>query len=411
MHYDLILIGAGPGGYETAAEAAKSGLKTLVIERDELGGTCLNRGCIPTKCLCSGVETNYAAAVARAADVIAQLRQGVADALADVDIVHGESSLAAGPKVLVGGNEYTADKIIIATGSRPASLRCPGADLAINSDAFLALTELPKRLTIIGGGVIGLEFASIAASFGSEATILEYAPEILPAYDAEIAKRLRSYLGRRGIDIIVSAQVTAIADDMTVTYTKKGKEKTVAGDMVLCAVGRRPVVPDGCAEAGIELDKRGYIITDDAMRTTAPGIYAIGDVNGRCLLAHAASAQGRLVLGEKVNLDIMPSVVFTTPECASVAVKSDETASVKIPFGANGKALASGQENGLLKLDYDPATGKITGCHVVGAHAADLIAVATLALNAGMTMKQLSKEIIFAHPTLSELVAQAANLG
>ncbi len=426
-HYDIIIIGAGPGGYETAAGAAARGHKVLLVEREALGGTCLNHGCIPTKCLCSAAEkivelnhaadfgvkaelagADYAFAVRRAAGVMDELRGGIAELLAGVDIVEGEARIDAGPAVCVGDERFTADKIIIATGSRPAALRCEGADEAINSDAFLKLETLPERLTIVGGGVIGLEFASIAAAYGTKVTVLEYCPEILPNFDADIAKRLNRFLGRRGIDIVCGAEVTKITADKTVTYLRKGKEKSVEGDMVLCAVGRRPVVPEGCELVGIELDKRGFIVTDEAMQTSVAGVYAIGDVNGRCLLAHAASAQGKIVLGEKTRLDIMPSVVFTLPECASVSLRCENVKSVKLPYGANGKALASGQSDGLLKLDYDAETGVITGCHAVGAHAADLVAVATIAISKSMTMHELAEETIFAHPTLSELIAQCA---
>lgn len=426
-HYDIIIIGAGPGGYETAAGAASRGLKVMLVEREALGGTCLNHGCIPTKCLCSAAEkiveikhagdfgvkaelvsADYAVAVRRAADVMSELRDGIAGLLDGVDVLTGEASIADGPVVVVNGERYTADKIIIATGSKPAKLRCKGADEAIDSNEFLKLEHLPDRLTIVGGGVIGLEFASIAAAYGCEVTVLEYCPEILPSFDADIAKRLRSYLGRRGIEIVTGAEVTEIKPDKSVVYTRKGKEKSVDGDMVLSAVGRRPVIPDGCEAGGIALDRRGFIVTDEAMQTSVAGIYAIGDVNGRCLLAHAASAQGRIVLGEKPRLDIMPSVVFTLPECASVSKASDSTASVKLPYGANGKALASGQADGLLKIEYEPSTGIVTGCHVVGAHAADIVAVASIAISSSMTMHQLAAETIFAHPTLSELIAQAA---
>lgn len=422
--YDIIIIGAGPGGYETAAGAAARGLKTLLVERDALGGTCLNRGCIPTKCLCAGAEKlveikhaadfgikatvedcDYAAAVNRAATVIAELRQGVESLLANVEVVHGEASLIDGPAVSVNEKVYTAAKIVIATGSRPAPLRCPGAEFAIDSDTFLQLKELPRRIAIVGGGVIGLEFASIAAAYGSEVTVLEYCSEILPNFDADTAKRLRSLLGRRGIDIVTSAEVVEVKDDSTVLYRRKGKEKAVEADLVVSAVGRRPCVPAGCQEIGIELDKRGFIVTDDTMQTAAEGVYAIGDVNGRCLLAHAATAQGKVILGAKPRLDVMPAVVFTIPECASVGTSNEDCKSVKIPYGACGKALASGQTDGFLKLDYMPDSGKVMACHAVGAHASDLIAIASTAICAGMTLDDLREHIIFAHPTLSELLS------
>ncbi len=425
VKYDLIVIGAGPGGYETAAGAAARGLRVMLAERDALGGTCLNRGCIPTKCLCAaagkiieiagasdfGVEAmlekaDYGFARRRATAVMDELRGGVADMLKDVDVVYGEASVAAGRRVLVGDTVYEADKVIIATGSKPAPLKCAGGERAVDSDVFLALDTLPERLTIVGGGVIGLEFASVAAAFGTEVTVLEYCSEILPNFDPEIARRLRTYLGRRGIDIVVGAEVTEIKEDNTVVYSRKGKEKAVESDMVLCAVGRRPVVPAGCAEAGIELDRRGFIVTDDNMETTASGIYAIGDVNGRCLLAHAASAQGRVVLGMKPWLDLIPSVVFTIPECASVSLGTAGTLSAKLPYGANGKALASGMAEGIVKIEYQPESGAMTACHAIGAHASDLVAAALPAIKTGMDVRSMSEDVIYAHPTLSELLSQ-----
>ncbi len=421
---DLIIIGGGPGGYETAAEVAARGLNVILFEKDQLGGTCLNRGCIPTKCLCAAAETietirsanafgieancvpSFAKAAERASSVVSELRDGIEGLLGKVKTVHAEARLAAGRRVIANGEEYTADRIIIATGSRPALLRNIDPALYHTSDDFLRLSELPKRLVVIGGGVIGLELASIAMSFSSEVTVIEYCKEILPGLDSEIAKRLRMQLSKRGIRIVTDAAVTAVSADSTVCYTRKGKDETVAGDYVLAAVGRRPVIPEGCEEAGIRLTDRGFIATDDDFRTSAEGVFAIGDVNGVCMLAHAASAQGRRVLGIPTDLSVIPSVVFTSPECAFVRCPGIETESVKIPYGANGKALASGQE-GLLKLEYEPSTHKIAGCSVIGPHAADLVAEATLAITSGLTAEELCRTV-HAHPTLSEILVMAA---
>ena len=423
---DIIIIGGGPGGYETAAEAAARGLNVILFEKDLLGGTCLNRGCIPTKCLCAAAETietirsasafgiettcspSFAKAAERASTVVAELRDGIAGLLDKVKIIHAEARIASGRRVIANDEEYTADRIIISTGSRPALLRNITPGLYHTSDDFLRLSELPERLVVVGGGVIGLELASIARSFGSEVTVIEYCKEILPGLDSEIAKRLRTQLSKRGIRFVTDAAVSAITADSTVSYTRKGKDDAVAGDYVLAAVGRRPVIPEGCEEAGIRLTDRGYIATDDDFRTSVEGIYAIGDVNGICMLAHAASAQGRRVLGIPTELSVIPSVVFTIPECAFVRRRGieTETESVKIPYGANGKALASGQE-GLLKLEYDPSTQKLTGCSAIGPHAADIVAEATLAIASGMTAEELCRTV-HAHPTLSELLVMAA---
>lgn len=422
---DLIIIGGGPGGYETAAEAAASGLDVILFEKGHLGGTCLNRGCIPTKCLCAGAEiletirnssrfgieatatASYASAVERAAVVIGELRCGIADMLGAVRVINAEARLAEGPRVIAAGEEYTAQRIIIATGSCPATLRGIDPSLYHSSDDFLSLTELPRHITVVGGGVIGLEMASVAAAYGSDVTVLEFCKEILPGMDADIAKRLRNALGKRGISIVTDARVTGIDANSTVRYTKKDKEFTVESDYVLAAVGRRPALPDGCKEAGIAINERGFIATDDSFRTSVPGIYAIGDVNGKCMLAHAASAQGRCVLGQTVNLDVVPSVVFTIPECAFVKRAVDcETRAVKLPYASNGKALASGQD-GLLKLECEAESGILTACSVLGPHAADLVAEAALAISKNITARELCKSI-HAHPTLSELLPGAA---
>lgn len=422
---EILIIGAGPGGYETAAAAAGMGKKVTLVERSLLGGTCLNRGCIPTKCLCAAarrlvevkgagefgisvgdVTADYGAAVRRASGVVAELREGVRELLGGVELIEGEARLLADGVVAVGDSLFKPETTIIATGSRPAPLRgVEGAEYAIDSDAFLRLEALPERLAIIGGGVIGLEFASIAAAYGTQVTVLEFCPEILPGFDADVAKRLRSLLERRGIKIITGAAVKSIAPGCLVSYERRGKSLTIEADMVLAAVGRRPVLPEGLADAGVELTDRGFIATDEQMRTSAAGIYAIGDVNGRCMLAHAASAQGRRVLGIDVDLDVVPSVVFTIPECAMVRRRSapDDVVVTKTPFGAAGKALADGATDGFVKLESRPDDDILTACSIVGEHAAELIMTAATAIEASMTRSAFAHRLIHAHPGLTEL--------
>lgn len=429
---DIIIIGAGPGGYETAAGAAASGADVILIERDELGGTCLNRGCIPTKALCRSAEVasmvaeaaqfgvdvpsftfDYPRAVERKNAVVAGLREGVATVLSGVKVVRGEAEFVDAHTLRVGTEEFTAPKIIIATGSRPASLPIAGAELAVNSDFVLEMTALPASMAIIGGGVIGMEFASIFASFGVKVTVLEFCPEILPPFDAEVAKRLRMSLKRRGIEIVTSAQVTEIKPGLNVECTVKGKPKTYTADMVLMAVGRTPVVPAGAAEAGIDLTRRGAVAVNCSMETSVPGVYAIGDANGICMLAHAATAQGKVVLGEQINLDVIPSAVFTVPECAMVGLteqqcvdKGLETKIGKATFRANGKAMAMGEPDGLVKTIVSAADGSILGCHICGPHAADLVQEAATAMAAGIPANALTNAI-HSHPTLGEAVAEA----
>lgn len=425
-HSDWLIVGSGPGGYELAAGLAAAGKKVTLIEKGHLGGTCLNRGCIPTKCLCAtasaiegirragefgvtvdGWSLDYARAHARAMEVVGQLREDIGTLLKDVEIVHGVARFAGNRTVEAAGDIYEADKVVIATGSRPAPLRCPGAERAIDSDRLLALEALPEGpVVIVGGGVIGLEFASVLNAFGLQVTVVEFCKEVLPGQDPELAKRLRQKLGRAGVDIRVSTAVEEIREGSVLFSGRKGLTEIPAAT-VIAAVGRRPVVPEGLEHTEIKLTPRCFIEVDPAtMETAAAGVYAIGDVNGLCMLAHAASAQGRRVAGGKVNLDVIPAVVFTRPEFASVGAV-EGPASVKVPYGANGKALAEGEADGVVKLVYDPADGRMLGCHVLGAHAADLVAEAALAIASGLSCSDF-RATVHAHPTLSELLVAAA---
>ncbi len=431
---EFIIIGGGPGGYEVAAELAAAGRKVTLIERDLLGGTCLNRGCIPTKCLCAsasaamtvagaaafGVDvtsftTDYGRAAQRAAGVMDQLRGGIEAMLRDVEVIKGEASLKPSKIVTVNGEELTADRIIIATGSKPARLDIPGAEFAVTSDEFLSLTDVPQRVAIIGGGVIGLEFASILAAFGREVTVIEFRKEILPPFDSEIAKRLRMTLSRRGIKFLTSTRVVAIEKGLHIIYEgKKGKD-SLDCDLAVMAVGRRPVLPEGTASAGIELNERGFITVNELMETSVPGICAVGDVNGLCMLAHAASAQARRAIGSDVNLDVIPSAVFTTPEAAMVGMTEDAARSKdydimigKASFAANGKALAMGEGDGTIKIIFARESGFILGCHILGPHAADLIAEVAALMFGMTTHEELADELVHGHPTLSEVIQAAA---
>lgn len=432
---DILVIGAGPGGYETAAHAAAHGKSVTLIERGELGGTCLNRGCIPTKCYCRSaqamldiadapslgvalpetmVQVDYPQVVARKNQVVEQLRQGVAFVLKGVNVVKGEALFTGASEVECGGETYTADQIIVATGSRPAMLPIPGAELCVNSDQMLETTELPASMVIIGGGVIGIEFASVYAAMGVKVTVVEYCKDILPPFDAEIAKRLRMALKKRGIDIVVGAAVKEVCPGFVVKYDLKGKEKEVAADLVLMAVGRAPVVPEGLA-SHVSISRRGFIEVGDDMKAAGrDDLYAIGDVNGRCMLAHAATAQGMVALGcDKIDLSVVPAAVFSVPECAMVGKTEEqcvaaglETKIGKAMYRANGKALAMGEPEGLVKI-IAGADGKILGCHICGAHAADLIQEIALAMANGLTVADVAFTI-HGHPTLSEVVLRAA---
>lgn len=437
--FDIIVIGAGPGGYEIAAEKTAEGKRVAIVERDALGGTCLNRGCIPTKCLCASAETihtvrnaaafgvqadvagfSFATAAGRMRQVVDGLREGVAAQLKGSTLIQGEARLAAGGSVIVGERTLRAPKILIATGSRPASLPVPGAGNTLTSDDVLALETLPASVAIIGAGVIGMEFASILASFGVAVTVIEYCKEILPPFDREVAKRLRSILSRQGIKIIVGAAVKEVGEDgKSVTYAGKRGDETIQAEAVVMAVGRRPVLPEGLAEAGVELTDRGFIKVDARMRTSAPGIYAAGDCTGLCMLAHAATAQARIALadeGEELpDLAVMPSAVFTTPELAMVGLTEEqcqargiEYDTRKALYAANGKARAMGATDGFVKVitDRTPAR-RILGCHIIGAHASDLCAEAVALMSTDPSAARARARIIHGHPTLSEILSSA----
>lgn len=439
IHSQLLVIGAGPGGYEIAAEQAAKGLSVTIIERGFGGGTCLNRGCIPTKCLSDaagrllstppGEDTPrpynnlWQQARANADAVIESLRNDVDTLLRGCRVVHGTAKFTPQGTVKVDDTEYSADHIIIATGSAPAALDIPGASLTITSDDILGAASLPPAIAVIGGGVIALELADILNAFGVAVTVLEYCPEILPAFEADVAKRLRSTLSRRGIKFVVNARVAAICRDadggiLHVQYTDaKGRDAEVSAPVVLMAVGRRAVIPEGCVEAGIAIDRRGCIVTDEDFRTTRDGIYAVGDANGKCMLAHAATAQAHRALGADADLSVMPSAVFTHPEVAMVGMTSEAcknagvaTVTGKAMYASSGKAQAMGTTDGFVKVVADATDGRILGVHIIGAHASDIIDAAAVAISAKMSAKTLGLRVIHAHPTLAELLGRAARM-
>ena len=428
---DLIIIGAGPGGYELAAEAHKSGLEVAVIERDNIGGTCLNRGCIPTKALLASANTLrtareassmgididgiipcYSRAVERKDGIVAQLREGVAMALDGVTLIRGEARFISHDTIEVNGRRYSAPRIVVATGSEPVRPDIPGADKAITSDELLSMSDLPTSIAIIGGGVIGIEFACILHEFGVDVTVIEFCKEILPTFDRDIAKRLRTRLGRNGIRIIVGATVTSIGDG-NVSYDLKGKTITIGAEATLMAVGRRPVIPEGLTELGVEITRRGITVNPGTMETGVHGIYAIGDVNGLCMLAHAASAHGRIFMGHDVNLDIIPAAVFSHPECAMVGLTEEQCLQRQLDirvgrslFRANGKAVTMNETDGMVKVIADSHSDAILGCHIMGPHASDLVQAVADMMTIGATADDIARSI-HAHPTLSETVQAA----
>ena len=467
MNTDLIIIGAGPGGYETAVRAAKAGLSVVVIEKQHLGGTCLNAGCIPTKCLCHSAESPipspscagrgedaealldeanayFAAAIARKNEVVEKLKAGVAQLMKTpgITLVEGEARFLDSHTVAVKkmdngqlsiDNEFSAPNIIIATGSVTKFLPIPGAHAegVVTSTEMLNLTTLPQRLCIIGGGVIGLEFASIFQALGSQVTVIEFCKEVLPQFDRDLAKRLRTSLKKRGIEFHTGAAAKEISPlpitgegregGLCVDFEEKGKVQSVEADLVLMAVGRAANLNSlNLADVGIEVTPRG-IVVDEHMQTNVPGIYAIGDVNGLIQLAHAASAQGRVALASilkdtkdlKFSKELIPSAVFTVPEVAMVGLTEEQLEEAGIEYQAhkafyraNGKALAMEADDGLVKILTDKE-GKILGCHILGAHASDLIHEVTLAMRLGGTIHDIA-DTVHAHPSLSEILLAAA---
>ena len=442
---DLIIIGGGPGGYETALLAAQRGLAVTLIERGNLGGTCLNEGCIPTKTLCRSAalvcdmkkaaelgvavgdwSVDFPTIMARKNAVVEQLRTGVEALMRHpkISLVTGDARFVDALTVEVAGERYAARDVIIATGSTAATLPIEGADLpgVVTSKELLDLHELPQRLTVIGAGVIGLEFASIFHALGSNVTVLEYAREVLPHFDTDMAKRLRQSLGKRGIVIETQAAVKSVAkinSSLAVNYEKKDKTLAVEADVVLMAVGRKANVSSlNLDDVGIDYTQRG-ITVDDNMLTNVPHVYAIGDINGKMMLAHAATFQGvcalNHIMGEscRVRLDVMPAAVFTMPEAATVGLTEEdckergiEYVAKKSFFRANGKALSIGEPEGYCKL-LVAADHRLLGCHILGAHASDVVQEVCALITRGASCDDLALTI-HAHPTLSEVVLSAA---
>ena len=406
---DLIIIGAGPGGYRAAEYAAKQGMKVTIFENNEVGGTCLNVGCIPTKTYVH--SATFAEARERMATVIPQLRAGVEGILShpNITLVREKAVFGKTPLLLEGVGKVP---IIIATGSETKWLPIKGIDdpRVVDSTGLLNLENLPKRLAIIGAGVIGMEFASVFHRFGSEVTVIEYLKECLPALDSDIAKRLRKLLEKRGITFHMKTAVEDIAD--------------IEADVVLMATGRKPRTEGLNLETlGITLTPQGAIPVDDnyqlsILNSQLNGLYAIGDVNGRQMLAHAAEMQAvravNHILGKQDNIrfDIMPAAIFTDPEAACVGPTEDQLKAQNVPYvckksfwRANGKALAMNDTEGMLKLFADD-DDRIIGCHAFGAHSADIVQEVSVLMCRDTTVSQLC-DMVHIHPTLSEILLSA----
>ena len=413
MKTDIIIIGSGPGGYRTAGYALQQGKQVVIIEKAEAGGTCLNSGCIPTKCLAHDAEANasdFPAAAERKRNVMNQLRQGIEQLLSapGITLVRGEATFKDARTVTVDGIDYEADDIIIATGSSSKMPPVEGIDnpRVITSTEALNFQTLPAEIVIIGAGVIGMEFASILSRFGAKVSVIEYLKECLPVIDKDIAKRVRKQIEKlQGVTFYMDSAVKAINDNEVVFVSNKnGKETRLEcpGCPVLIATGRKPNIEGLNLEAaGVEYSPKGITVNDN-MLTSVPHIYAIGDVTGRQMLAHAATFMGfravNAIVGkaDRIRFDIMPSAIFTYPEAAAVGLTEDqckqqgiECRALKGYYRANGKALAIDEPEGMVKL-IAGADGRILGCTSYGAHSADIVQEVTAYMNCNATVADIA---------------------
>jgi len=450
---DITIIGGGPGGYVTAIQAAQNGAKVVLLEKDTIGGTCLNRGCIPTKalvhsakvfktmlqaeeygCRADNIVVDMEKVIMRKDKIVNQLVQGILYLFKKhkIKLISGRGELKDNNTVCMKKDSeeklINSRKIIIATGSKPAELPIPGLNLpgVINSREALDMTELPEKLLIIGAGVIGMEFAFIFNNLGVDVTVLESLDNILVNCDKDIMRRISRIAVKSGITLHTSSRVEEISksenNHCVIVFDSKGKKKTLTVDKVLVAVGRVPYLEGlGIEKIGIQLNEDGRgIRVNDKMQTNIPNIYAIGDVTNKVQLAHVASHQGLIAvknaLGgvQEMDYGVIPNAIFTDPEIAEVGISEEEAYEMaldievsKFPFSANGKALTMGESEGFTKLISEKKSRKIIGGSIIGVNATDLIAEVALAIKNGLTVESIT-ETIHAHPTTSEVIYEAA---
>jgi dihydrolipoamide dehydrogenase len=453
IQFDVIIIGGGPAGYVCAIRAAQLGLATAVVERDKLGGVCVNIGCIPTKALLhsayvanlvahdakelgvevSGVKADYGVAMRRSRKVSEQNSKGVEFLMKKhkVTVIKGTGVLGKDRKVKVGGDEYRARKaVVIATGSRVKGIPQIGLEInkttVISSDEALFLSEVPKTLAVIGAGAVGTEFADIFNAFGSKVTLIEALPRILPMEDAESSESLAKSYRKRGITVVAGAKVTRAAvakDKVTLELEAGGKQQTIEVEKVLMAAGRAVNTEAmGFEQAGVQLTDRGFVrVNPDTLETTAPGVYCIGDVAGPPMLAHKGSREGvnvaELIAGQHphpIKYDNVPSVTYCHPEVASIGLTEEQATERKLefqvgrfPFSANGRARSTNETEGFVKIIREKQYGEILGAHIVGSHASEIIHELAVARENEYTVEEVDLAI-HAHPTLSEAIAEAA---
>lgn len=447
--YEVTVIGGGPGGYVAAIRAAQLGLKVAVIEEKQMGGTCLNRGCMPTKSLlhssevyqtaktgfdygivAGDVEFDFEKIIAKKDSVVKKLRSGIEFLVKNngATIIHGLGYIKDKNTIEVRGKEpqiINTGKIIIATGSRPSRPPIPGLDSekVLDSDGLLDLKTCPEKLVIIGGGVIGVEFATVFNSLGKDVAIIEMMDEILPGVDSEISSTIRKSLVNKGIKIYTSSTVTSIntKHKTECVFTANNVEQKEICDLVLVAIGRKANLEGiGLENLGL-VPVKGFIMVNDKLETSVPGVYAIGDVTGKAMLAHVASAQGLIAAanaaGENQRMDysVVPGCIYTSPEIATVgmteveALKQGNKVKVgRFPVSANGKSMIMGETEGLIKIVTDEATGEILGTHILAPRATDMIGEMCLAMKLESTVEEISNTI-HPHPTVSEIMMEAAH--
>jgi dihydrolipoamide dehydrogenase len=442
--FDLIVIGAGPGGYVCAFRAAQLGLKVALIEkRATLGGTCLNVGCIPSKALLASsehyvfakqhaaehgvklgsVELDLAVLLKKKDAVVTKLVGGVAQLAKarKVTVITGAASFVSAHTVAVGDQHLTAKNIVIATGSTPVELPFMKFDgqTIVSSDHAIAFSAVPKKLVVVGGGVIGVELGSVWARLGADVTVVEFLPKIIATYDDDIVRNFTRIIQKQGLKIEVGARVTGYANG--ILTAERGAEKlSFAADKVLVAVGRRPFTDSlGLEKAGVQLDEKKRIKVDAHLKTTAPGVWAIGDVVAGPMLAHKAEEDGvavaECIAGKAghVNWDLVPGIVYTDPEVASVGLGEDAAKAAGIAinvgrfnFAANGRAIAADATDGYVKIIADAKTDKILGAQILGRNAGELISEIVTHMEYGGSAEDLGRTI-HAHPTMSEAVKEA----
>lgn len=442
--YDIAIIGGGPGGYVAAIRAAQLGATVVLFEKDTIGGVCLNRGCIPTKTLLKSVKTlgqirkseklgikgvsieqlyiDLPTVQKRKQEIINKLTAGVGGLLKanKVTVIKGEARISDVGEVTCNDSKYLTKSIIIATGSSVKKIPIKGIESknVITSNEALSLTEVPERITILGGGVIGVEFAQIFNSMGSKVTIVEMMDQLLPTIDQDIVSEITKDMKEKGIEVFTGAKAKLIRDN-SIVFEQKTKETEIPSDKILLAVGRVPNIEGIPVDMlGIKSEK-GAIVTDDKMETNIKGIYAIGDINGKWMLAHKASAEGIVAVSnimgieQKMDYRYIPQCLYTIPEVASVGltekearIKYKEINVSKFPYIANGKSLIEDETKGFVKVITDKKHKEILGVHIYGYAATDLIAESVLALNLECTADELAK-CIYPHPTISETLSEA----